>query len=86
MDSIIKKRIIEEAEYMLKTKETVREIAKVFNVSKSTIHKDLHDRLKYINEYMHKEIESIFNYHKMIRHIRGGQSTKKRYEKLKFID
>ena len=86
MDSIIKKRIIEEAEYMLKTKETVREIAKVFNVSKSTIHKDLHDRLKHINEYMHKEIENILNYHKEIRHIKSGQSTKKKYEKLKFID
>ena len=81
MDSIIKKRIIEEAEYMLKTKETVREIAKVFNVSKSTIHKDLHERLIDIDYDLYKEIDSILKYHIDVRHIRGGESTKKKYKK-----
>ena len=86
MNSIIRKRIIDEANYMLETKKTVREIAKVFSVSKSTVHKDLHDRLKYINISKYNKIENIFNYHKKIRHIKGGQSTKKKYKKLKFID
>ena len=86
MDSLIFKRIINEAEYMLKTKETVREIAKVFNISKSTVHKDLHERLLDINLDLYNRIENILNYHKEIRHIKGGQSTKKKYEKLKFID
>ena len=82
----IEKRVIEEANYIINTKETVREISKVFNVSKSTVHKDLHDRLKYINIDIYNKIESIFYYHKKTRHIKGGQSTKKKYEKLKFID
>ena len=86
MNSIMRKRIIDEAQYMLETNKTVREISQVFNVSKSTIHKDLHDRLKYINIDIYNKIESIFYYHKKIRHIKGGQSTKKKYEKLKFID
>ena len=82
MNSIIRKRIIEEAEYMIKTKETVREISKVFKVSKSTVHKDLHERLIDINIDLFNKIKSILNYHKDIRHIRGGQSTKKKYKKL----
>ena len=82
MNSIMRKRIIDEAQYMLETNKTVREISQVFNVSKSTIHKDLHDRLKYINIDIYNKIESIFYYHKKIRHIRGGQSTKKKYKKL----
>ena len=82
MNSIMRKRIIEEAEYMIKTKETVREISKVFKVSKSTVHKDLHERLIDINIDLFNKIKSILNYHKDIRHIRGGQSTKKKYKKL----
>ena len=82
MNSLIFKRIIDEALYMKKTKQTVREIAKVFNVSKSTVHKDLHERLLDINIDLYKEIESILTYHKTIRHIKGGISTKKKYEKL----
>ena len=86
MDSIIKKRIIDEANYMLKTKETVRKIAKVFKVSKSTVHKDLHERLIEIDNNLYNKINNIFIYHKKIRHIRGGQSTKKKYKKLKKLD
>ena len=82
MDSIIKKRIIDEAHYMLNTKKTLREISKIFEVSKSTVHKDLHERLLYINIDLYNKINSILSYHKKVRHIRGGQSTKKKYEKL----
>ena len=86
MDSIIVKRIIDEAKYMIKTKKTVRDISKAFNVSKSTVHKDLHERLEEINLKLYDKINAILIYHKEIRHIRGGQSTKKKYEKLNFID
>ena len=82
MNSLMKKRIIEEVNYMLETKETVREISKKFNVSKSTVHKDLHERLIDINLDLYHKIESILNYHKKVRHIRGGESTKKKYKKL----
>ena len=78
----ISKRVLDEAEYMIDTKKTIREIAKVFNVSKSTVHIDLNKRLKYINSNIYKEVKKILNYHLKIRHIRGGESTRKKYEKL----
>ena len=66
---------------MKETKKTIREIAKVFGVSKSTVHKDLHERLTTIDHKLFIEIDSILKYHIDIRHIRGGQSTKKKYKK-----
>ena len=80
MNSMIVKRVIDEANYILDTKETIREIAKVFNVSKSTVHKDLHERLIDINYGLYEEVDSILKYHIDVRHIRGGQSTKKKYK------
>lgn len=82
MNSLIIKRVIDEASYMIDTKQTIREIAKVFNVSKSTVHKDLHERLIEIDFDLFEQINSILKYHIDIRHIRGGESTKKKYKKL----
>ena len=82
MNSLITKRVIDEANYMIDTKKTIREIAKVFNISKSTVHKDLHERLLDIDSKLYKEIDSILKYHMDIRHIRGGESTKKKYKKI----
>lgn len=77
MNSIITKRVIEEANYMIETNMTVREISKKFNVSKSTVHKDLHERLKEVNKTLYDKVDKILKYHLDIRHIRGGASTKK---------
>ena len=77
MNSLIIKRVINEANYMLDTKKTIREIANIFNVSKSTVHKDLHERLVDIDYNLFQEIDSILKYHIDVRHIRGGESTKK---------
>jgi len=82
MNSLIIKRVIDEANYMLHTKKTIREIAKIFNVSKSTVHKDLHERLFDIDYKLYEEIDNILKYHIDIRHIRGGESTKKKYKNL----
>lgn len=82
MNSLIVKRVIDEANYMKDTKETIREIAKIFNVSKSTVHKDLHERLMDIDYKLFREIDSILKHHIDVRHIRGGESTKKKYKKL----
>ena len=82
MNSIIIKRVTDEADYILKTHDTIREIAKVFMVSKSTVHKDLHERLLYVNKKLYNEVYDILQYHIGIRHIRGGQSTKKKFKKL----
>ena len=76
MSSLIIKRVMDEAYYMLDTKKTIREIAKKFKVSKSTVHKDLHERLVEIDTKIFKQIDEILKYHINIRHIRGGESTK----------
>ena len=83
MKDRIENRVIEEAKYMLKTNKTIREIAKVFRVSKSTVHKDLQDRLKHIDLNLYENIKEIIDYHIEIRHIKGGQSTKEKYQKIK---
>lgn len=82
MKKTIKKRVISEAYYMINTNKTIREIAKIYKVSKSTVHKDLKDRLKYIDKNLYKKINIILNRHIETRHIKGGESTKKKYQKL----
>ena len=78
---IINERVKEEANYILKTGYTIREIAKVFNVSKSTVHKDLNERLYKIDMNKIEKVKEILDYHTNIRHIRGGESTRKKYLK-----
>ena len=63
MNSLILKRVLDEANYMLNTKETIREVATIFNVSKSTVHKDLHERLLEIDVTLYEQIDSILKYH-----------------------
>ena len=82
MNQLMVKRIIDEANYVIKTKDTIRNVANVFNISKSTVHKDLHDRLLYVNKELYNKVSDIMQYHIYMRHIRGGQSTKKKYKKL----
>ena len=79
MNRIISNRVLEEANYIIKTRKTVREIAKVFKMSKSTIHKDLHERLREVNIDLYNEVSEILKYHTDIRHIRGGESTRLKY-------
>ena len=75
----IRTRVLEEAKHIIQTEETVREIAQKFKVSKSTVHKDLHERLKKIDKDLYIVVDKILKYHTDIRHIRGGQSTKNKY-------
>ena len=60
MNKSIIDRINKEAEYIIKTKSTIRETSKIFGVSKSTVHKDLQERLKEIDLYLHEKIQNIF--------------------------
>ena len=76
---MISNRVIKEANYIINTNDTVRAIAKIFKVSKSTVHKDLHERLKEINIDLYNKVECILKYHIDIRHIRGGESTRLKY-------
>ena len=83
MNNKIYKRILNEVDYILNKDMTVREIAKQMKVSKSTVHKDLHERLFYIDENKYKKVDKILKEHIEIRHINGGNATKIKYEKLK---
>lgn len=82
MKNKIKKRVISETYYMINTNKTIRDIAKEYKVSKSTVHKDLKDRLKNIDNELYKNIKIIINKHIETRHIKGGESTKKKYQKI----
>lgn len=82
MKCSINERIDKESNYIIKTGKTIREVASFFNVSKSTVHKDFHERLKKYNYDLYLEVDKILKYHTEIRHIRGGESTKKKYQKL----
>ncbi len=72
-------RVLKEASYMVETKQTVREVAKRFCVSKSTVHKDLRERLQSLDYDLYLQVDEILNYHAEVRHLRGGESTKKKY-------
>lgn len=79
MNKIIVDRVILEGEYIIRTGDTVREMALVFGVSKSTIHKDLKERLLEIDKNMYDKVMNILNYHSCVRHIRGGESTRRKF-------
>ena len=79
MDKKIISRVLAEGKYILETGKTVREMASFFGISKSTIHKDLRERLLEIDSDMYKEVSSILQYHMDIRHIRGGESTRQKF-------
>ncbi|MDE6284849.1 MAG: sporulation transcriptional regulator SpoIIID [Bacilli bacterium] len=85
MNVNIQVRVLKEARYMVQTKATVRDIANYFDVSKSTVHKDLSERLKDIDEDLFEQVEDILKQHYQERHIRGGEVTKQRYKKEKKV-
>ena len=67
------------AEYIIKNKTTVRETAKRFGISKSTVHKDITERLLKINPQLARNAKMILEENKAERHIRGGMATKRKY-------
>ena len=81
MKSHIEERAIVVAKYILERNTTVRQTAKTFGVSKSTIHKDVTERLDEINPSLAKEVKMVLEKNKSERHIRGGMATKLKYEK-----
>lgn len=77
----IEERATELAQYIIDTKDTVRGAAKKFGISKSTVHKDVSDRLVKINPRLAYEVRIILDENKAERHIRGGMATKLKYSK-----
>lgn len=80
MKSDIERRAVELAEYILENKTTVRAAAKHFGVSKSTVHKDLTERLEMINRPLFLRVKEILEVNKAERHIRGGIATRIKYK------
>ena len=79
MNNDLNDRVLRETEYILKTNKTVREVASEFNVSKSTVHKDLRERLLEIDAELYNEVSNVLQYHMSIRHIRGGEATRRKF-------
>jgi len=81
LKSHIEERAIIVAKYILEKNTTVRQAAKTSGVSKSTIHKDVTERLEEINPSLAQEVKKVLEKNKSERHIRGGLATKKKYQK-----
>jgi putative DeoR family transcriptional regulator, stage III sporulation protein D len=79
MQDYIEQRVLEISNYILETGATVRQVAKIFGVSKSTVHKDVTERLPYINRFIAREIKMILEKNKAERHLRGGEATRQKY-------
>lgn len=79
IDSFMRERCELLAEYVIETGATVRAAANHFGVSKSTVHKDLTSRLKYINPILYRSVKEILEINKSQRHLRGGEATRKKY-------
>lgn len=79
MYSYIEERVRSVAQFISENGATVRAAAGEFNISKSTVHKDMTERLKYIDPAMYKAVKRILQHNKDERHIRGGLATKKKY-------
>ena len=76
-------RVLLEAEYIVKHGATVRKTATVFGVGKSTVHKDVTERLSLISNYLFEKVQKVLQINLNERHIRGGIATKNKYLKLK---
>ncbi|MBR6823444.1 MAG: sporulation transcriptional regulator SpoIIID [Firmicutes bacterium] len=79
MQDHIIKRVLEVSAYIIESAATVRQTAAVFGVSKSTVHKDVTERLPLINAQLSARVRDILDNNKAERHIRGGEATRKKY-------
>ena len=82
MTESLEKRACELAVYMIETGATVRSAAKHFQISKSTVHKDLSQRLPGYNPLLYQKVRQVLDLNRSERHIRGGQATKRKYQKI----
>ena len=78
-DDVVSRAVVL-GEYILETGATVRAAAKVFKISKSTVHKDVTERLKRENPQIYREVQTVLQKNKQERHIRGGMATRRKYK------
>lgn len=79
MKGIVEERAVELGEYIIAHQSTVRGAAKEFGISKSTVHKDVSERLKKLNPQLYIEVKHVLEVNKAQRHIRGGLATRRKY-------
>ena len=80
MTDTIEERACQLAVYIIETGATVRTAARHYGISKSTVHKDLSQRLPHINQNLYKQVRCILDNNKAQRHIRGGMATRAKYQ------
>ena len=83
MNDMIRERCKELAHHMIKENITVREAAEIFWISKSTVHKDVVERLQKVDPNLAKKVRKVLDKNKAERHLRGGAATKRKYEMIK---
>ena len=83
MKGLPEERAITLGNYIIEHDATVRQAAKEFNISKSTVHKDVSERLKAISPQLYQQVKQVLEKNKSERHSRGGMATKSKYERLK---
>ena len=79
MQEYIEKRVVEVCDYMIATGATVRQAANRFGVSKSTVHKDLTERLPELDKNRYEQVKHVLENNKAERHLRGGEATRQKY-------
>ncbi|MGN0452665.1 MAG: sporulation transcriptional regulator SpoIIID [Ruminococcus sp.] len=82
MKGFVEERAVELGEYILESKATVRLAAKKFGISKSTVHKDVSQRLQRVNPGLYSKVKEVLEQNKQERHLRGGIATRNKYLKL----
>lgn len=80
MKGVVEDRAVELGEYILENQTTVRAAAKQFHISKSTVHKDVSERLRTVNPQLYGAVRHVLEVNKAQRHIRGGMATRRKYK------
>ena len=83
MKAYIKERTLEVARHIADTEDTVRKTAEIYHLSKSTVHNDVSTRLEKIDKSMYEQVQMVMQKNFAEKHIRGGLSTKEKYERVK---
>ncbi len=81
MNGEFERRAVQIGEYIIENGATVRGAAKKFNISKSTVHKDMSERLCYASPSLYRQVRAVLDKNKSERHLRGGEATRKKYMK-----
>ena len=77
----MKERVLQTARYIVDNRATVRQAAAAMGVSKSTVHSDMNEKLKYIDSSLYEQVREVLTYNLRVRHLRGGMATRRKYKK-----